>query len=271
MDFQKLFHFEKPKIMAVVNLTPDSFYEKSRVEKSTELLRKAEQAIIEGADWLDLGAVSTRPNSAPVSLEEERLRLLPALELLVKHFPETPMSIDTFRAEIAQEAFEKGAQIINDVSNGADEKLCSFCAAKNIPYILMHLRGTPNDMMQNTNYQHVVADVYAELQAKVEHLKAQGVKRIVIDPGFGFSKTLDQNYTLMKSLSYFKNLGLPILVGISRKSMIYRLLDSTPEDALNGSTVLHTLALMNGANILRVHDVKEAVECRKILEKITNS
>jgi len=268
MDFQKLFHFDKPKIMAVINLTPDSFFEKSRVESHAELIQKAEKALVEGADWLDLGAVSTRPNSEQVALEEERNRLIPALELLVKKFPNTPISIDTFRAEIAREAYEKGASIINDVSNGQDEALLSFCAEKNIPYVLMHLRGTPNNMMQNTNYSNVVADVYAELQAKVEQLKALGMKRIVIDPGFGFSKTLDQNYSLMQHLDYFSTMQTPILVGVSRKSMIYKLLDSPPEEALNGTTVLHTVALLKGANILRVHDVKEAMECRTIVEKL---
>jgi dihydropteroate synthase len=269
MDFQKLFDFDTPKIMAVINLTPDSFFEKSRAESTKELLQKAEEALVQGADWLDLGAVSTRPNSAHVALNEERQRLLPALEMLVKNFPDTPISIDTFRAEIAKEAYEKGASIINDVSNGQDHALLTFCAQNNMPYVLMHLRGTPNDMMQNTIYEHVVADVYRELHAKMETLKALGMKRIIIDPGFGFSKTLDQNYILMQHLQYFKSMQAPILVGISRKSMIYKLLETTPDEALNGTTVLHTIALLKGANILRVHDVKAAVECVKIVRHMS--
>jgi len=268
MDFVKIFHFNPPKIMAVLNLTPNSFFATSRVQNNHELLRKAEKAILEGADWLDLGAVSTRPGSEFVSLDDERKRLIPALEILLHHFPDVPISIDTFRFEIAQEAIEKGASIINDVSNGQDERLLSFCAKQNIPYVLMHMRGTPNNMMNDTNYNHVVLEVYKELQAKVEFLRTLGMKRVIIDPGFGFSKTLEQNYALINQLEYFQELNAPILVGLSRKSMIYKLLQCSPEEALNGSTVLHTIALLKGAHILRVHDVKEAVECRKIIEQM---
>lgn len=271
MDFQKLFHFEEPKIMAIINLTPDSFFSGSRVQNEKELLEKVDCAIKNGADWLDLGAVSTRPGSQEVDYQEERNRIMPALELLVKHFPQIPISIDTYRHEIAIEAFDKGAHIINDVSHGQDEQLIHFCAEKNIPYILMHLRGTPNDMMQNTRYNHLITDVFAELQAKMHALRAAGMKRIVIDPGFGFSKNLDQNYQLINHLDYFQNLEAPILVGISRKSMIYKLLDCDADDALNGSTVLHTIALLKGAKILRVHDVKAADECRKLLKKLNES
>jgi len=270
MKFPKLFSFEAAKIMAVINTTPDSFYEKSRSQTEKELLNSIEKALTDGADWLDIGGVSTRPGASFVDLSEERNRVIPAIQLIKKEFPEAILSVDTFRAEIAKEACDFGASIINDVSNGADKNLLSFCAQNNVPYVLMHMRGTPDNMMQDTNYNHVVRDVYTELQNKQKELIQLGMKRLIIDPGFGFSKTLEQNYALMQNLDFFKNLNAPILVGISRKSMIYKLFNSDAENALNGSTVLHTIALLKGANILRVHDVKEAVEVRSIVDKLSN-
>ena len=270
MKFPKLFSFEAAKIMAVINTTPDSFYEKSRSQTEKELLNLIEKALTDGADWLDIGGVSTRPGSSFVDLSEERNRVIPAIQLIKKEFPEAILSVDTFRAEIAKEACDFGASIINDVSNGADKNLLSFCAQNNVPYVLMHMRGTPDNMMQDTNYNHVVRDVYTELQNKQKELIQLGMKRLIIDPGFGFSKTLEQNYALMQNLDFFKNLNAPILVGISRKSMIYKLLNTDADTALNGSTALHTIALLKGANILRVHDVKEAVEVRSIVDKLSN-
>ena len=254
--------------MAVINTTPDSFYKNSRSQTEKDLLYLVENALNAGADWLDIGGVSTRPGSSFVDVEKERNRVIPAIQLLKKEFPEAILSVDTFRSEIAREALDFGASIINDVSYGADNKLLTLCAERNVPYVLMHMRGTPDNMMQNTNYEHVVRDVYTELFNKQKELIQLGLKRLIIDPGFGFSKTLEQNYQLMHQLDFFKNLNAPILVGISRKSMIYKLLNTDPDAALNGTTALHTIALLKGAHILRVHDVKEAVEVRKIVEQL---
>jgi dihydropteroate synthase len=267
-NFPKLFSFERAKIMAVINTTPDSFYKNSRSQTEKDLLYLVENALNAGADWLDIGGVSTRPGSSFVDVEKERNRVIPAIQLLKKEFPEAILSVDTFRSEIAREALDFGASIINDVSYGADNKLLTLCAERNVPYVLMHMRGTPDNMMQNTNYEHVVRDVYTELFNKQKELIQLGLKRLIIDPGFGFSKTLEQNYQLMHQLDFFKNLNAPILVGISRKSMIYKLLNTDPDAALNGTTALHTIALLKGAHILRVHDVKEAVEVRKIVEQL---
>jgi len=257
--------------MAVINTTPDSFYKNSRSQTEKDLLYLVENALNEGADWLDIGGVSTRPGSSLVDLNEERNRVVPAIQLVKKEFPEAILSVDTFRSEIAQEAIDFGASIINDVSYGADKKLLTLCAERNVPYVLMHLRGTPDNMMQNTNYEHVVQDVYTELFNKQKELIQLGLKRLIIDPGFGFSKTLEQNYQLMHQLDFFKNLNAPILVGISRKSMVYKLLNTDAENALNGSTALHTIALLKGATILRVHDVREAVEVRTIIEQLNKT
>jgi dihydropteroate synthase len=267
-NFPKLFSFERAKIMAVINTTPDSFYKNSRSQTEKDLLYLVENALNAGADWLDIGGVSTRPGSSFVDVEKERNRVIPAIQLIKKEFPEAILSVDTFRSEIAREALDFGASIINDVSYGADNKLLTLCAERNVPYVLMHMRGTPDNMMQNTNYEHVVRDVYTELFNKQKELIQLGLKRLIIDPGFGFSKTLEQNYQLMHQLDFFKNLNAPILVGISRKSMIYTLLNTDPDAALNGTTALHTIALLKGAHILRVHDVKEAVEVRKIVEQL---
>lgn len=271
MDFLKLFQFDEPKIMAIINMTPDSYYSTSRHQADAALLKSVEKSIEEGADCIDIGAVSTRPGSEFVTEEEELKRLIPALDLITKHFPNIPISVDTFRCKIAQHAHEHGASLINDVSYGSDPELIKYCSAQKLPYILMHLRGTPNNMMQNTNYENVVVEVFAELQKKSEALKKQGLTRIILDPGFGFSKTVEQNYELLKQLDYFKHLNFPIMVGLSRKSMIYKILNTTPENTLNGTSVLHTIALLKGAKILRVHDVKEAVECRTLVRAMESN
>lgn len=269
MNFSKLFTFERAKIMAVINTTPDSFYENSRIQSEKDLLYRVEKALDEGADILDIGGVSTRPGSEYVDVEEEKNRVIPAIQRIIKEFPNAILSVDTFRSEIARMAYDAGTKIINDVSYGADMNLLRFCAEHNLPYILMHMRGTPDNMMQNTEYQNVVRDVYAELFQKKQELVDLGLKNIIIDPGFGFSKTLEQNYQLMQNLDFFKKMNAPILVGISRKSMVYKLLNTNSENALNGSTALHTIALLKGADILRVHDVKEAIEVRTIVEQLS--
>lgn len=260
-SLQKLYSFDKPKIMAVLNVTPDSFYEGSRVREERELLRTVEKHINSGADWIDIGGFSTRPGATHVSENEEINRILPALRSIIKIFPNVIISVDTFRYQVARAAFENGAQIINDVSGGSDAEMLAFCAKNNLIYTLMHLRGTPdNHLGEHCQYAHVVEEVYTELKNKQKYLNDMGIKRMIIDPGFGFSKTISQNFELLSHLDFFNGLNAPILVGLSRKSMIYKILNCAPDEALNGTTALHAIALLKGAKILRVHDVKEAKE-----------
>lgn len=269
----KLFDLSQPKVMAIINVTPDSFYSPSRISVSDELIERVEKYLNEGASIIDIGAYSTRPSANPVSEEEEWKRLELPLKGVRKHFPDAIVSVDTFRSGIAKKAVEEfGVQIINDVSGGTlDEQMFETVAEIQAAYILMHLRGTPQTMQKLTIYDDLVADVLHFLENKSAQLVKLGVKDIIIDPGFGFAKTLEQNYELMDKLSYFKELGYPLLVGVSRKSMIYNLLDITPEESLAGTTVLNTIALLNGANILRVHDVKEAEQTIKIIQQFANN
>ena len=264
----ELISFDTPKVMGILNITPDSFYSQSRTTP-TEVLCKAEQMLQEGATFLDIGGYSSRPNAQEVSQKEELQRVVPVVEALVKHFPEIRISVDTFRAEVARQSLEAGACIINDISAGQiDPAIWEVAAHYQVPYIAMHMRGTPQTMQTYTEYDKLTKDIlyyFSEVKDKARQLK---INDLIVDPGFGFSKTLAQNYELMQQLALFKALECPILVGISRKSMIYKLLDTTAEDALNGTTVLNTFALLHGADILRVHDVKEAVECVKVLGKL---
>lgn len=262
----KILTFEQPKIMGIVNITPDSFYSASRKESISTVIQTVEQMLNDGADLLDFGAFSTRPGAQSVTLEEEIARISPVLNEISRLFPHAILSVDTFRYEVAQAAMDSGADIINDVSFASDPELIAYCSREKIPYILMHMRGTPTTMMEHTNYQHVVNEVVNELSEKVALLESQGLHQLIIDPGFGFSKTLEQNYTLFAHLEQFHQFEKPLLVGISRKSMIYKLLNTSPDEALNGTSALNTVALLKGAHILRVHDVKEAVEVRKIVE-----
>lgn len=257
----KLLDLSKPQIMGILNITPDSFFEGSRFTQQEQILQKAQQMVQAGAAILDIGGHSTRPNASPVSQAQELDRVLPVIELLAKNLPHAILSIDTFRSEVAQKCITAGAHIINDVSGGLmDPEMHQTVARLQVPYILMHMRGTIASMMEHTHYEHITRDILDDLEPKIHQLRALGVKDIVIDLGFGFSKTADQNYHLLKNLSAFKMLNCPILVGISRKSMIWRKLNISANDALNGTTVLNTIALQNGANILRVHDVTEAKE-----------
>ena len=264
----ELICFDTPKVMGILNITPDSFYAQSRTTPA-EVLRKAEQMLEEGATFVDIGGYSSRPNAQEVSPQEELQRVVPVVEALVKHFPDIRISVDTFRAEVARESLEAGACIINDISAGQiDPAIWEVVAHYQVPYIAMHMRGTPQTMQTYTEYDKLTKDIlyyFSEVKDKARQLK---LNDLIVDPGFGFSKTLAQNYELMQQLALFKALECPILVGISRKSMIYKLLDTTPETALNGTTVLNTFALLHGANILRVHDVKEAVECVKIVGEL---
>ena len=264
----ELICFDTPKVMGILNITPDSFYAQSRTTPA-EVLRKAEQMLEEGATFVDIGGYSSRPNAQEVSPQEELQRVVPVVEALVKHFPDIRISVDTFRAEVARESLEAGACIINDISAGQiDPAIWEVVAHYQVPYITMHMRGTPQTMQTYTEYDKLTKDIlyyFSQVKDKARQLR---INDLIIDPGFGFSKTLAQNYELMQQLALFKALECPILVGISRKSMIYKLLDTTSEAALNGTTVLNTFALLHGADILRVHDVKEAVECVKIVSAL---
>lgn len=262
----KLLDLAVPTVMAILNITPDSFYAGSRSNTVDDALRRAEGFLNDGAKFIDIGAYSSRPGAAELSPDEELQRLLPVIEAITKKLPEAILSIDTFRALVAKEAILAGAHMINDISAGSmDEAMFETVAELQVPYVIMHMKGTPQTMQQHTQYQDIGMEVVSYFAAKVTALKKLGVKDIIIDPGFGFAKTLEQNYELFRQMDNLQVIGLPMLVGISRKSMIYKLLDTTPEAALNGTTVLNTLALQKGAAILRVHDVREAVECIKIL------
>lgn len=264
----KILTFEIPKIMGVVNTTPDSFYEGSRSQQVDGVLRIVDKMLSDGADIIDIGAFSTRPGADFVDENIELKRIIPIVDALSKVFPDTPLSVDTYRSSVAHACIQAGASIINDISFASDAELIQCCIDYQIPYILMHMRGTPTDILKNADYEHVGTEVFAEIQSKVYDLLNSGLNDIIIDPGFGFSKTLDQNYLLMRDLSFFKRMRRPVLVGISRKSMIYNLLKTNADSALNGTSVLNTFALLNGADILRVHDVKEAAEVREIVQQL---
>ena len=261
----KLIDLNEPKVMGILNITPDSFYDKSRFSNNDDLLKRTESMLSEGATFIDVGAYSSRPGAEFVSEEEERKRLIPALEIILKEFPDVLLSVDTFRSNIARETIDLGASIINDISGGdMDPEMFDVVVNKQVPYILMHMRGNPQTMSNLNNYDHLIVDIISELQVKVNHLQKRGLNDIIIDPGLGFAKDLLQNYEIVKKLNSFKCIGHPLLIGASRKSMIYKLLECEPQNALIGTTVVHSASLLNGASILRVHDVKEAIEAIKI-------
>lgn len=266
----QLMNLSTPKVMGILNVTPDSFYAGSRKETTSDIAYRVEQIITEGADMIDIGAYSSRPNAEHVSTKEEMARLRKGLEIIREVAPEAIVSVDTFRADVASMCVEEyGAALINDISGGQmDERMFDTVARLNVPYIMMHMQGTPQDMQLHIHYNHLRMEIMQYFALKVQELYARGVKDIIIDPGFGFGKTLAHNYELFKHLEDFKLFGLPLLVGISRKSMIYKLLDSSPEEALNGTTVLNTIALTKGADILRVHDVKACVEAARIFNQM---
>ena len=266
----RLIDFSTPKVMGILNVTPDSFFEKSRYLYINEaIVDKAGGMIEQGATFIDIGGYSTRPHAIDISVTEELDRVLPVIEIICKNFPEIAISVDTFRSEVARKSIEVGANIINDISGGnLDEKMFQTVADLNVPYILMHSRGNPETMNQLNDYQDLTLDVITELQQKVHQLRQLGVKDIIIDPGFGFAKNAKQGFEMMRNLTAFQIMELPFLVGISRKSMIWRTLNITANEALNGTTALNMFALMQGANILRVHDVKEAVETVKLYQEL---
>ena len=255
----RLLVVDKPIVMGIINVTPDSFYSGSRVEGVNNILQVAERMLGEGAGILDIGGQSTRPGSEIISCEEELKRVIPAIEAIIEKFPAAIISIDTYYAEVAKVAVEAGASIINDISAGTmDDQMIKTVADLKVPYILMHMKGTPQTMQQMATYENITGEVLDFFISKMHELKLAGIKDIIIDPGFGFAKTIDQNFELLKNLSVFRMLDKPILLGISRKSTIYKTLGIPPEESLNGTTVLNTIGLLNGASILRVHDVKEA-------------
>lgn len=259
-----------PKVMGILNLTPDSFFDGGLYKDEQSILQQIEKMLREGADFIDLGAYSSRPNAAFVSLEEERKRLMPVIELVLKKFPEILLSVDTFRHEIAQESINAGAAIINDISGGQFDNLMFETVSKlKAPYILMHLKGNLESMHLPYDYTNLTQEINVYFAEKVYQLRLLGHSDIILDPGFGFSKNLHQNYALLNELELLKANNLPILVGLSRKSMIYKLLKITPDASLNGTTALQALALYKGAKLLRVHDVKEAVECVNLLQAVT--
>ena len=266
----KILVIEKPIVMGIINITPDSFFSVSRAQNNDAILRKAEKMLSEGAAIIDIGGQSTRPGSDNISIDEEMRRVIPAVEVILKKNSEAIISIDTHQSVIAKEAINEGAGIVNDISGGnMDKAMLSTVASLKVPYICMHMKGTPQLMQDNPTYQNVTKEVLDFFIHKIDECKAAGINDVIIDPGFGFGKTITHNFQLLKNLQVFKMLDRPILAGISRKSTIYKTLAIAVEEALNGSTVLHTLALQNGANILRVHDVKEAVEAITLFERYT--
>lgn len=266
----KLVDLSHPLVMGILNITPDSFYEESRLQSEKDIIARVHQIISEGGTIIDIGAQSSNPKSPFLSEETEIERLDHALEIINREFADLTISVDTFYSEVARRCVEKhGVAIVNDISGGSiDPKMFNTIAELNVPYILMHMRGTPQTMQQHTDYENFIQEIFFYFSEKVAQLNQLGVNDIILDPGFGFSKTLEQNYELLASVRGFEIFDLPLLIGISRKSMIYKYLDSTPAESLNGTTVLNTFALQNGANILRVHDVKEAVEAVQILNML---
>lgn len=262
--------WNRPQVMGIVNLTPDSFFQGSRFSWNDGSAKKGiEKMILDGADLLDLGGYSSRPGAAEVSTDEEMDRVLPVIQWVKSNFPNTLLSIDTFRSKIAEEAVKSGANLVNDISAGdLDPEMLKTVGQLKVPYIAMHMRGNPQTMQKKTEYSDLFSEILHFFSEKVEKFRIFGINDAIIDVGFGFAKTLDQNYLLLRHLSYFKTLGLPILAGVSRKSMIYKFLEISPNEGLNGSTALHMQALIQGANILRVHDVKEAKETVKLYKKL---
>ncbi|MAU63683.1 MAG: dihydropteroate synthase [Flavobacteriaceae bacterium] len=256
-----LLDLSTPKIMGILNITPDSFYDGGEFNSDKKILNQVEKMIIEGVDIIDIGGYSSRPGAKEVNINDEILRVIPTIELIKNKFIDTIISIDTFRSEVAKKAINSGASIINDISAGdLDSNMFNCVAELKVPYIMMHMKGTPNSMQKNPTYQNVINEIVENLSKKLFSAKKAGIVDVIIDPGFGFGKTLDHNYCILNNLSFFKELDCPILVGISRKSMVYKLIKKNPENSLNGTTCLNTISILNGAKILRVHDVKEAKE-----------
>ena len=254
-----------PKVMGILNVTPDSFYDGGKFSSEVLILSQVEKMLSDGATFIDIGGQSSRPTSEFLSSDEEKKRVVPVVNLILKNFPEVLLSIDTFHSQVANDCIEHGAAIINDISAGSlDDKMFDVIAKNQVPFVMMHMRGTPQTMQQFTHYEDLMKEILFYFSQKIAKARSYGINDLILDPGFGFAKTMEQNFELMQHLELLKIAELPLLVGVSRKSMIYKTLETTAEKALNGTTVLNTIALTKGANILRVHDVKEAVECVKL-------
>ena len=265
----KLVDVSLPKVMGILNVTPNSFYDGGKYSDEKSILDKVEKMLSEGATFVDVGAYSSKPSAEFVSEQDEISRLLPVLRLILQHFPKILISVDTFRANVAKNAIQNGACIINDISaGGLDNKMMATVAELRVPYVMMHMKGTPQTMQSLAQYENITREMLHYFSEKVALARSYGISDLIIDPGFGFAKTVEQNFELLNNLELFQMLDVPLLVGVSRKSMIYKTLDTKSDFALNGTTVLHTVALQKGANILRVHDVKEAVEAIKLVSKL---
>lgn len=267
----QLIDLTTPKVMGILNVTPNSFYDGGMYKSSSEMLTKVGKMLSDGATFIDVGAYSSKPSAEYVSEEEELQRIISIINLILEYYPEALLSVDTFRSEVAKVCIENGAAIINDISAGnLDDKMLETIAKYNVPYIMMHMRGTPETMQKMTTYDDIVKEILFYFSEKVANARSYGINDLIIDPGFGFAKTLDQNYEVLQKMERFEILELPLLAGFSRKSMIYKTLQTSADEALNGTTVLNTVALTKGANILRVHDVKEAMECVTLFNKINS-
>ncbi len=265
----KVIDLSTPRVMGILNVTPDSFYDGSRFAHEKTVLTHVEKMLSEGATIIDVGGASSRPGAAVVGVKDEAERVVPAIHAILAEFPNTIISVDTVHAIVAQMALDAGASMVNDISGGdQDNKMFDVLAAADVPYVIMHMRGTPQTMNKLTEYNNLIKDIADYFHNKLSRLRGSGIKDVIVDPGFGFAKTVEQNFTMLQNLDYFNILGVPMMVGLSRKSMIWRTLKTTPEEALNGTTVLNTAALLKGASILRVHDVKAAVECIQLTRKI---
>lgn len=264
-----LIDLTSPKVMGILNITPNSFFDGGKYADENSILQQVEKMLVDGATFIDIGAYSSKPNAEFVSENEEISRLIPVIELILKNFPETLISVDTFRATVAKKAIENGACIVNDISAGSlDEDMMQTVAKLKVPYIMMHMKGNPQTMQSLAQYENIVKEMLFYFSEKVAQARSLGINDLIIDPGFGFAKILEQNFEVMNKLELFQMLELPLLVGVSRKSMIYKTLETSAEFALNGTTVLNTIALQKGAKILRVHDVKEAMECVKLCNSL---
>jgi dihydropteroate synthase len=260
-----------PKVMGILNVTPNSFFDGGKYKNEEEIILQVDKMLSQGATFIDIGAYSSKPSAEFVTEQEEIDRIVPAIELILKHFPSTLLSIDTFRAKVAKASIESGAALINDIAAGElDDKMFDVVADYNVPYIMMHMRGNPQTMQSLTQYDDIVKEMLFYFSEKVKKARSLGINDLILDPGFGFAKTTDQNYEVLQKMELFNLLELPILAGVSRKSMVYKTLNNTAQEALNGTTVLNTIAVTKGAKILRVHDVKEAMECITLFEKLKN-
>lgn len=267
----QLIDLASPKVMGILNVTPNSFFDGGKYKTESVILSQVGKMLTDGATFIDVGAYSSKPSAEFVSEKEELNRIVPVVNLILEKFPDCLISIDTFRSEVAKVCLENGAAIINDISAGnLDDKMLETIAKYNVPYIMMHMRGTPQTMQTMANYDNIVKEMLFYFSERVAKARSYGINDLIIDPGFGFAKTLEQNYEVLQKLELFEMLELPLLAGFSRKSMIYKTLHSTAEEALNGTSVLNTIALTKGAKILRVHDVKEAMECVTLFNKLNN-